>query len=92
VTVPITVSTSLRARVHASDLTPVALGLVVAADVAVASDVAAEVGLGLLGLGLAVVAVGAHPPRTTAVKMSAVMRVMAFSLAVIWFAWGRRAP
>jgi hypothetical protein len=79
VTVPMTVSTSLRASAHASDLTPVADGLVVAADVAVASEVA--VGLGLLGLGVAVVAAGAHPARMMAVKMSAVMRVMAFSLS-----------
>jgi hypothetical protein len=78
VTGPMTVSTSLRARVHASDLTPVADGL----DVAETVDVTLEVADGVeLGLGLAEVAAGAHPARTMAVKMSAVIRVMGFSLS-----------
>ena len=81
VTGPMTVSTSLRASVHASDLTPVAAGLDVAEVVDVALEVAAGVELAPLGLGLAEVAAGAHPARTIAVKMSAVMRVMAFSLS-----------
>jgi hypothetical protein len=81
VTGPMTVSTSVRASVQASDVTPVGDGRTVAEAADVAVGVLDEVALGLLGLGLAEVTAGAQPARTIAVKMSAVMRVMAFSLS-----------
>jgi hypothetical protein len=84
VTGPMTVSTSARASVHASDVTPVAEGRTVAEAVDVADVAPDDDGLallGLVGLGLAEVAAGAHPARAMAVKMRAVIRVIAFSLS-----------
>jgi hypothetical protein len=75
-----TVSTSVRASVHASEVTPVAEGRTVAEAVDVAVDVA-DAGVAVLGEELAVLAAGAHPARTMAMRMSAVMRVMVFSLS-----------
>ena len=86
-----TVSTSLRASVHASARTPVADGLAVADAVAVAAatdDVAVEV-----GLFVAVVAAGAHPATTASVMMNAVlMGRIAISLFLFFWAMAAGAP